>query len=427
MGMIELDLRDPAVNTDNTIYLARQPIVDAAKELVGFELLFRSAAETTRADEPDNLLATSTVVANAFTEIGLDQVIGGVDGFLNVDEEFLFSDLIEALPADRIVLELLETTIANERVIERVQELRRWGYRVAIDDFIGNFEEFDSLLPFVDVVKIDFQAIDALLIPFIVEMLGRHKVKLVAEKVETAAQFTQARNLGITLFQGYHFAHPELMSAKRDKPAKFALLRLLSLAIDDADTGDIEEELKRYPTLSVNLLRLVNSAAMGGRQVITSLRHGLVLLGRRQLRIWLQLLLYTADRNNKSLNSPLLQLAAARGKLLEQLAAREGGTKGGLKEMAFMTGMLSLMDALLGMPLADILAEINVPAPVQAALLRRDGKLGLLLKLAEQLEVDNQAEVRNSLQQIHATFGPAELMPMQIAAYRWANEVANAA
>ncbi len=411
---------------DQTIYLARQPIVDVNKELVGFELLFR-ATERNVAEESDNVFATSTVIANAFTEIGLDQVIGAVDGFINVDTDFLFSELIEALPASRIVLELLETTIADERTIARVGELRKRKYRVAIDDFIGNFDDLDGLLPSVDMVKIDFEQLDELLVPVIVELLNKHKVKLIAEKVETPEQFRQARDLGITLFQGYHFAHPEILSAKRAKPAKLALLRLLSLAMDEAETRDIEEEFKHHPSLTVNLLRLVNSAAMGRRQVVTSLRHALVLLGRRQLRVWLQLLLYTADRDNRSLNSPLLQLAAARGKLMEQLAAREEGTQGAFKDLAFMTGILSLMDVLLEMPLADVLKELNVPLPVEAALMRHEGPLGNLLQLTEQLEHDDAEGVTQSLRKVGGSVAQGDLMGLQLAAYRWANEVATPA
>jgi len=411
--------------TDQTIYLARQPIVDVNKELVGFELLFR-ASEVNAADATDNVFATSTVIANAFAEIGLDQVIGSVDGYLNVDADFLFSEMIEALPASRIVLELLETTIADEQTIRRVGELRQRKYRVAIDDFIGNFDDFDALLPGVDMVKIDFEKLDELLVPMIVELLAKHKVTLLAEKVETPEQFRQAKDLGIRLFQGYHFAHPEMLTAKRSKPAKLALLRLLSLAMDDAETKDIEEEFKHHPSLTVNLLRLVNSAAMSRRQVVTSLRHALVLLGRRQLRVWLQLLLYTSDRENQSLNSPLLQLAATRGKLMEQLAARDGGTQSALKDLAFMTGILSLMDVVLEMPLAEILQELNVPVPVQAALLRREGALGAMLGLTEQIEQADAAAISQSLAKIPGSLKSSELIPMQLAAYQWANEVAGA-
>ncbi len=167
--------------SSQTIYIARQPIVDAKMDLVGFELLFRSTAENV-AIVDDSVFATSTVVAHAFAEIGLAQVVGPVDGYLNVDTEFLYSDLIDALPPDRIVLELLEQRIVDEAVIERCRELRKRGYRIALDDFVGNFDELDKLLPSVDVVKIDFQRIDPLLVPMIVKMLRRFSVKLIAAR-----------------------------------------------------------------------------------------------------------------------------------------------------------------------------------------------------------------------------------------------------
>jgi len=408
-----------------TIYLARQPIVDEKMDLVGFELLFRSTADNV-ADVQDSVFATSTVVANAFAEIGLAQVVGPVDGYLNVDIDFLYSDLIDALPPDRIVLELLEQRIVDESTIARCNELRKRGYRIALDDFVGNFDELDKLLPSVDVVKIDFQRIDPLLVPMIVKMLRQFNVKLIAEKIETPAQFAQAKSLGIDLFQGYHFAHPQILSAKRAKPAKLALLRLMSLAMDDAEVREIESEFKRHPNLTVNLLRLVNSAALGRAQSVTSLRHALVLLGRRQLRVWLQLLLYTADRGEKSLASPLLQVAAVRGKLMELLATREPGPESSLKELAFITGILSLMDVLLEIPHVEILRELNLPAAVEAALLQREGEIGDLLTLAEGLEREDGKTVNATLHRI-GNVDRDSLVKMQLAAYQWANEIAAAA
>ena len=408
-----------------TIYIARQPIVDAKMDLVGFELLFRSTADNVAVVD-DSVFATSTVVANSFAEIGLAQVVGPVDGYLNVDTEFLYSDLIDALPPNRIVLELYEQRIVDEATIARCHELRKRGYRIALDDFVGNFDELDKLLPSVDLVKIDFQRIDPLLVPMIVKMLRRFEVKLIAEKIETPAQFQQAKSLGIDLFQGYHFAHPQVLSARRAKPAKFALLRLLALAMDDADVREIENEFKRHPNLSVNLLRLVNSAAMGRAQSVTSLRHALVLLGRRQLRVWLQLLLYTAERGERSLASPLLQLAAVRGKLMELLATRQPGPESVLKELAFITGILSLMDVLLEIPHAEILRELNLPVPVEAALLQREGEIGELLNLAEGLEREDTKTVRDTMQRM-GNVDHDSLARMQLAAYQWANEIAAAA
>jgi len=403
------------------VYLARQPIVDVNQELVGFELLFRPTA-TDRVEVDDNLLATSTVISNVFTEIGLEQVIGQVDGYINVDADFLFSALIDTLPPGQIVLELREQKIVDQTTIERCGHLRQHGYRIAIDDFVGNFDGLDQLLPAVDMVKVDFERIDPLLIPEIVKMLEPYPAKLIAQKIETPAQFTQAKALGIALFQGYHFARPQLLTAKRARPAEIALLRLLQLALEDSETHEIEQEFKRHPNLSVNLLRLVNSAASGLRQQITSMRHALVLLGRRRLKIWLQLLLYTADRSNRSLGSPLLQMAAVRGKLMELIAGKQVAGHDAYKELAFIAGILSLMDVLLKMPLPEILDQLHLPEAVRAALLRREGDLGALLTLTEQLEQQDTEGVAKSLQ-ANGSVGASTLMSMQVSAFQWANEL----
>ena len=408
-----------------TIYVARQPIVDVAKELVGFELLFRSSTADNTAHISDSIDATSEVVANVFTEIGISEVLGEHDGYLNVDTEFLFSDLIEALPPERIVLELVETKMLDDGTIDRLRELRARGYRVALSDFVGNFDDLGDLMSAVDVVKLDMLAIDGLLLPEIVSMLRPLPLKLVAQKVETPEQFEGAKDLGIKLFQGYHFARPQILSGKRTKPAKFALLRLLTLAMNDADTREIEAEFKRHPGLAVNLLRLVNSVAIKRGQSITSLRHALVVLGRKQLRVWLQLLLYTADRGDGKLGSPLLQLAAVRGKLMELIADRQPGPESTLKELAFIAGVLSLMDVLLEMPYEEILQELALPEPVKRALLHRDGELGHMLRLTEGLERDDGAAVTDSLEQI-GSVDRADLPGMQLQAYRWATELAAA-
>ena len=411
----------PLAIMNESIYLARQPIVDTAGGLVGYELLFRSS-DADVADHDDSVLATSTVIANAFGEIGIAEVLGSLDGYLNVDHDFLSSNLVDTLPPDRVVLELLEQRVLDGSTEERCRTLRERGYRIALDGFVGNLDERSSLLPAVDMVKIDFTRVDPLLVPFIVGMVRKHKVRIVAEKVETREQFEQAKALGIDLFQGFHFARPELMSAKRTKPANLALLRLLSLVMSDSEVKTIEEEFKHHPALTLNLLRLVNSAAAGNRREITSLRHALVLLGRRQLQIWLQLLLYTADRSNGAMRNPLLQLAAVRGKLMELFADALPEAPGATREQSFITGILSLMDVVLDMPHADILRELDLPAPVTGALLSRDGQIADLLILAEALERDDRPTMASAMERL-PDLDPAAVAPLQARAFRWAHEL----
>lgn len=414
----------PSHGTD-TIYLARQPILDAARELVAYEILFRSA-DTDAATVRDDVVATSTVIAHALGDIGLDRVLGPLDGFLNVDAEFLESDLLETLPPRRIVLELLERRMIESATAERCSALRRRGFRIAVDSFIGNFDELESLGDAIDVVKVDFHNLDPLLVPEIVAQLRPLGVTLVAEKVETAEQFELARSLGFPYFQGFHFARPQVLSARRAQPAQLALMRILTLAAQDGELARIEAEFKRHPTLSVGLLRLVNSAGLTRGQKITSLRHALTMLGLRQLTVWLQLLLYTADRGNRSLSSPLLQLAAVRGKLMELVATSMQGADRQAADLAFMTGILSPMDALLGIPIEEIVASLGLPDPVCAALLRREGRLGALLRLAIALERPDGVEVRSVLEALPAV-NRSRLLHVQLHAMTWAGQLGRAA
>jgi len=414
----------PTTGTD-TIYLARQPILDVQRELVAYEILFRSA-DTDSATVRDDVHATSTVIAHAFGDMGLDRVLGTLDGYLNVDAEFLESELLESLPPRRIVLELLERRLVESHTVERCMTLRKRGFRIAVDSFVGNFDTLESLGAAIDVVKVDFHRLDPLLVPEIVRQLRPLDVTLVAEKVETAEQFELAKSLGFKLFQGFHFARPQVLTARRAQPAQLALMRILTLTTQDAELSAIESEFKRHPTLSINMLRLVNSAALTRGQAITSLRHALTLLGRRQLTVWLQLLLYTADRGNRSLSSPLLQLAAVRGKIMELAAHEMQGADREASDLAFMAGILSPMDALLQMPLEEIVASLSLPEPVRDALLKRTGPLGSLLRLAIALERPDGAAVRSMLDAL-PTIDRSKLLHIQMHAMTWASQLGRAA
>ncbi len=200
------------------------------------------------------------------------------------------------------------------------------------------------------------------------------------------------------------------------------MLRLLSLAYGDAEIGEIERALKQQPHLGYNLLRLVNSAAGGLVQQIGSLRQAVVLLGRRQLTMWLQLLLYAGEHSNRQSQSPLLQMAAMRGRTMELAAQRLEPHARDLHDRAFMTGMLSLMDVLLGMSRAALLDDLRVAADVRAALLDGTGVLGDLLALAGALERDDRDAVSTTLA-ARPGLGLRELLADQLAAFEWANSL----
>jgi len=400
--------------------LGRQPILDRAGDTVAYELLFRSPDGGAF---PGDRLATASVITHAFSELGLEAVLGNCRGYVNFDAETLHSELPEALPSDRIRLEILETVEITPELVARCDELHRQGFRFALDDVTRLEESHEPLLPLVDVIKVDVQEVPPDELGSIVRAVQRSGIQLLAEKVDSPEQAAQCRRLGFDLFQGYFFARPVLLEGRTADPAEKDLLRLLQQVLTDTEIAEIEETVKRLPELGYKLIRLVNSSGMGLRHRVESLSHALVLLGRRRLQRWLQVMLFAQD-GSAQFPSPLLTLAAARGRLME-LMAMEASADPAYADRAFMTGILSLLDTLFGTPLADILAPLPLQDDVRDALLWRSGELGRLLSLTETLERDDPAEVTRLAGECDG-LEVAAMARLQVDAMRWAGDVGRA-
>lgn len=405
------------------IYLGRQSILDRNQDLYAFELLFRSG-HTNVARVTDGTVATATVIQHMLHEFGLESVLGQYKGFINVDGPMLLSDLVELLPRDRMVLEVLETVEIDERIVARLKHLKSAGFSLALDDVIGLPPQFSQVLDLIDIVKVDIQQLGMAALPELVRRLKPWRARLLAEKVDERAQVEACRALGFDLFQGYFFAKPEVMSGKRLSPAQGTVLRLLAMLMQDADSDAIAAVLKQEPVLTVNLLRLTNSVGIGARTRISSVSSAMMLLGRRQLLRWLQLLLYSANMSDGRKPSALMQLAATRGRMMELLAAKWSDQA--LEDRAFMTGIMSLMEALLGMPMAEIIAPLPIADDIRAALLERHGRLGSLLVVVESTEQRDP----DAIEPLLATLAPLSLADVDLAhahALGWANSIAAAA
>jgi EAL and modified HD-GYP domain-containing signal transduction protein len=270
----------------------------------------------------------------------------------------------------------------------------------------------------VDVIKIDLQGISRDELGCLVQSLRGSRQKLLAEKVETVEEFRLCMELGFEYFQGYYFARPAILSGKKISPSELVVLRLLELIGSDADNATIEAAVKRDALLSLNLLRLVNSRAAGPGRHIESVSQALVQLGRSQLQRWLQILLYSAPDGRVELDSPLLQMATTRGRLLELMSQtlRPGDVAGA--ETAFTVGIMSLMDALLSIPMAAILDRVDVSQDVRAALLDRVGDYGAMLGVAEELE---GAQCGRSLALALGKLGLSvkQIRDIELAAFDW--------
>lgn len=362
----------------NDAYLGRQPIVDRAGQLIAYELLYRGADR-----DASNTSATADVVVNLLNGVGFADSLGRFRGSINVCADFLLSDMIELLSPERIVLEILETVRATPQLVERIKTLKKRGFSFALDDFTGETADNAPFLDIVDYIKVDILAVPGHALGALVHGLRRHGAKLLAEKVEDGAAFERCVELGFELFQGFHFARPQVLTGRRPDPQRMQVLRLLKLVMSDAAQPRLEEEFKRQPMLTVNLLRLVNSAAAGLRVRTASVRDALIRVGRRPLAAWLQLLVYGVNGSIET--SALFRTAAVRARLMELIA---GATSGGPQqaERAFLVGVLSLMPVALDMAPEALANELDLEDEVSNALTGFVGPLGDLLALVQRFE-----------------------------------------
>lgn len=373
--------------TSEEIFIGRQPIMDRQQQLYAYELLFRSSQQKNSAEVLDNLAATANVIMHAFADLGIEDALGSYKGFINCDESLLVSDMLEALPSEKIVLEVLETVEVTPAIVERCAELKARGFTIALDDFIKYEDKYKPLLDIVEIVKVDILPLNQTELTEATRALKQWPLMLLAEKVDSQEQAAFCHKLGYHLFQGYYFAKPTIIAGKKLNLSQMALLQLLGLVLADGEVPEMEKVLKREPGLTMNLLRLTNSVATGVRTKVTSMRHAIQVLGMRQLQRWLQLLLYTNPAGgNNNVASPLLQLAATRGRLMELMAGKLRHGDRAFEDHAFMTGIMSLMPTLMGIPMEKILSTVNFGNDVREALESYAGTLGTMLSLTEALE-----------------------------------------
>jgi EAL and modified HD-GYP domain-containing signal transduction protein len=405
-------------------FLARQPILNRNQSLVAYELLFRRAGGN-KANVTDDLSATASVIAHA-SELGLENVIGSSLGFFNIDAAVLMSDFVKFLPCDKVILEILETVQVTLEVVERVAELSKAGYKFALDDVVEDSEALRQLLPYVSIIKIDIAGMkDETLAALCKRLTGAGKTML-AEKVETIREFEFCLSLGFHYFQGYYFARPVIMTGKKLTLSQVAIMQIMTQLDADADNAVLERSIKHDAALGLTLLRLVNTPAAGAVHRIDSLGQALNVLGRRQLRRWLQIMLYAeADKTNRIV-SPLLLLATSRGKLLELMTQKLNPGERARADIAFTVGIMSLMDTLFSLPMEKILEQLPVAAEVRVALLARQGLFGDMLKLAEYIERVEESGplLMPVLKKLHLT--SEDLYELQVAAFEWSDSIAHA-
>jgi EAL and modified HD-GYP domain-containing signal transduction protein len=397
------------------VFIARQPIFDQQQRVYAYELLYRSGQQNfcTAADLND---ASRKVIANSGLLLSTINITDGKKAFINVTRDILLDETIELLPRDLTVVELLETIEPEAEVIAACRKLRDAGYQLALDDFIWD-ARFEPLIELADIIKVDFLLTRGENRLKLSEQLqGKQKI-LLAEKVETPEEYQEGIRLGYSLFQGYFFCKPMILSRKDLPGNKLSLLRILQeIQQPDIDLAKLEEVIRRDLSLTYKLLRYLNSAAFQWKNEIETIRHALLLLGEKQIKKWASLIVLTSLGSDKS--EELMLRALIRAGFCESLASRIS-----LPERAedfFLTGLFSLIDAILDRPLAELLKDLPLSSDIQQAIQSHDNLLHQALQTVMAYEQGDWTTL--SAQAARLKLDESQLPELYLKTVEWARQ-----
>jgi c-di-GMP-related signal transduction protein len=361
-------------------YLARQPILNRARELFAYELLFRNGIQNS-CDGLDLELASTSVLDTSFL-IGFEKITAGHPMFINCPRDFLLHDYISLFPPNSVVVEILENIKPDQEIIDACRRLKQSGYTIALDDFVDS-PGWAPLVALADIIKVDFRLTAPKEQSAIVSRYSGKNIRMLAEKVETQEEYTAGMQMGYSLFQGYFFCRPEMMQHRTLPSFKLAYLELLRAATaPEFDIRELASRIKHEASLTFRLLRYLNSAAFGLRSEIRSVPHALSLLGERELRKWIAVVSVGVLADGKP--DELMTVPLVRGRFCELLAPLAGVAEQG--NDLFLMGLLSVMDAILDQPLDSILADLPVRSEIKEALVARTGLYWQLLEIATAYE-----------------------------------------
>lgn len=382
--------------SDDQTAIARQAILDENRNVIGYELYDRSLGA-----EAHTAASDAELLFNVLSHAEHQALMGRKTMFINCTHESLAGRHLELIHPERVVLEIPPLDGNSPTEIEArlpmLMEVKRKGFRLAFSQTMLT-RPYAAWLPLASYIKLDMSQLKPELIEPLVKFAQKHSTaRLIAEKVETAEQHELAAQHGIKLFQGYWFATPVLVKGQTLRPAQANIIQLINLVRRQAEVGEIEALLKRDPTLSFNLLRFINSAGFGLSCEITSFRHAVMILGMQKLFRWAALLMTTSRVGG---TAPAVgNMAVVRGRLMELLAAELLPPEEA--DDAFVVGVFSLLDTMLGLPMAQALESISLSAHVTDALLQRKGMFAPFLELTLACESANDDAFARAATNLH--------------------------
>ena len=358
------------------IFIGRQAIYDKQLKVSAYELLSRNNTEHNQAfvSEHNANQATTIVMLNALTEIGLQQLVGNHPAFINFTYDFLTGKCKIPDLSNQIVLEIVENIEVTDELITAVKKLSDSGYMIALDDFVYH-EKMLPLLKIADIIKIDILQLDEQSIREHVKKLRQYDVRLLAEKVETQEEYDLCKELGFDYYQGYFFCKPNVVKSQRAPANRMTIINILAQLQDpNVQIEKLEELISQDLALSYRLLKYINSAAFALQREIDSIHHAIVMLGLNTIRSLANLMLLSKIDDKPH---DLLVIAIIRARMCEELGA---GIEHKMKDIYFTAGLFSVIDALMDRTMEDIVDQLPLSAILKDALLEQEGIIGEALK-----------------------------------------------
>jgi len=398
----------------NNLFIARQAIYDNQNEVIGYELLYRSS-DINKAVFSDGNQASCETIINSFMHIGIDNLMGSSLAFINLPHDFIVNETLTPMFEQQSVLEILEDVKPTENIINGIKRLKKQGYRIALDDFLFK-EELIPLVKLADFIKIEVNNKDSAEIQQQLDYLKDYDVKIIAEKVETLDIYNICFEKKFDYMQGYYFSHPQIVKQKNVPTNKAVALSLMQQLQDpEVDYIKLETILSQDVALSYKLLRYINSAAFSLRREIDSLKDAVVLLGIKNVKSWVSLLLMSKVLGDKP--NELIVTAMVRAKMCELLAEKFNPK---VKPQMFIIGLFSVLDVLMDTPMIELLDNIILSGSIKLALLDRYGEPG---------EIYNQVLLYENHQWdelVETGIEGGDFLDVYIESVKWADETIKA-
>ncbi len=396
------------------MFIARQPIFNKVMEVFGYELLFREGSDSTRYDGTSATHATASVIGSLF-ESGIDQIVDDKHAFINFDAAFINSDFPELIESHRLIIEVLEDVVVDEQLIDRLEGLKRKGYRIALDDFVEDYDAY-PLVPLADIIKYDLMMTPLHTIGSAVKSaLDENKI-LLAEKIETEAEFIEAREMGFSLFQGFFFSKPSIIGKAHQKSnTKIQYSRIISeLVKEEPSYQKLAEIIEKDANLAYRVMRIISSRA--GDDLVYSIKRALTYMGLKEIERWINILMMQDLGSHKP--KELMILSLVRTKFAEAIAVHANLKK--FKYEASMMGLFSTIDAMLDQNMSDALDGISLPKSIKESLIEHEG---ILMPIFNLLNAYEQGDWERAFKLVHEmNLKEEDLFESYMEAVKWARE-----